>query len=209
MTRTTPVILALVISALSSLVGRAQGRVILDALGSVGTDTVFDLSDSNGTVVGPRQLVGPEFTLRQRTRIIEIGAYLNNCDSIVSGVVLCTAQFPLVVEIHASTEDGHPARDALVTLQLTHDHDPLHIRYEFVQPNIVLPAGRYFALFAPRWETDSGMLLTGASSPLPFVAGHVALGTLDPQTGLTITNPEQPTAVRILGIPPARSAADR
>jgi len=86
-----------------------------------------------------------------------------------------------------------------VTFQLSHDLDPGHIRYEFVQPNLVLPPGRYFALFGPRWETDGGVLLGRATSPIPLNADGVVIGSLDPQTGLAMRIPDHAAAVRILG----------
>ena len=157
---------------------------------------------TGGASVSADTLLGPEFVLTQPMKVTEIGAFIDNCGSIVMGVPMCPNTLPLIVRVDRpsrafnGTPDPNP-RHALATFTLSDDKDPLTYSYESVQPNIVLAAGGYFALFGAR-GADVATLLAGSAGPPVYDAGWMSMGGLTP--GRSWVEP-YPGAVRILGIP--------
>jgi Tol biopolymer transport system component len=176
---------------------RATGTTILDTLGTATPGTTFSVFGSGGVVVSSSQVVGPRFTLAERTTITEIGGFVNNCASIVGGVPQCPGTLPFTVQIRPSLSGAPDPSSVLATLVLSHDDDPLVISYESVSTNVTLDAGTYFALFAPQ-DDDAGGLMGSASSPFDYQAGLTNLGFLDPTTGSS-SNSDEFAAVRVLG----------
>ena len=178
--------------------GNTASISILDSLTVATPSTQFSTSGSNGTSILPTQFVGPKFTLSQPTTITEIGAFVNNCISIIGGVPFCPDTLPLTVQIRPATTLGVPdASVVLASFVLSHDNDPLTISYESVAINLLLQPGSYFALFAPQ-GADQGFLLRQATSPFGYLAGSIEMGVLFPLTSNASVS-TQFGAVRILG----------
>jgi hypothetical protein len=170
---------------------------VVDTLGAATPTTTFSVFGSSGNSIFGSQLVGPKFELAQPTVITEIGAFLNNCESIVGGVPQCPGTLPFIVQIRPSLDGMPDPSRVLATFVLSHDDDPLLISYESVSADVSLTAGTYFALFVPQ-HADAGFLLGVASSPFEYLAGTTTLGFLDPASGVSFAS-EQSAAVRILG----------
>jgi hypothetical protein len=183
-------------AAVGSTADPATERVIVDTLG-VDPSTTFSVFGSGGQVVSTNQVTGPRFTLERRTRLTEIGAYLNNCEQIAEPD-RCRDTGPFTVQIRPE-KNGLPDPDVVIaTLVLSHDNDPFVVRYESVRPHIrPLRAGTYFALFAPQRTEDVGQLLGTANSGA-YTAGLLELGYITPAGAFTGV---VPAAVRILGVP--------
>ena len=177
--------------------GASDTIAIVDTLGAATPDTVFDGAGTSGTSILPFQYVGPKFTLTQPTTLTEIGAFVNNCISIINGVPLCPNTLPFIVQIRPATNGAPDASTVLASFVLSHDNDPLNVSYESVAINLLLEPGTYFALFAPQ-GTDQGFLLAGAQIPFDYRAGSFEMGTLNPLTGSASVS-RQFGAVRILG----------
>lgn len=171
---------------------------VLNSLGPATPDTQFSIFGSGGTSILHTQFVGPEFTLTQPTTLTEIGAFVNNCSSIIGGVPQCPVTLPLTVQIRPSINGVPDPSTVLGSFSLTHDNDPLTVSYESVALNLTLQPGSYFALFAPHNE-DVGMLLESATDPFSFLAGSINMGVLNPFTGISSAS-QQFGAVRILGV---------
>jgi hypothetical protein len=184
-------------AAVGSPVAPTRERVIVDTLG-VDPSTTFSVFGSGGQAVFTDQVIGPRFTLERRTRLTEIGAYLNNCEQIAQPE-RCRDTGPFTVQIRPE-KNGVPDPDVvLATLVLSHDNDPFVVRYESVRPHIrPLRAGTYFALFAPQRTEDVGELLGTANSGA-YTAGLVDLGYITPAGAFDAG--VIPAAVRILGVP--------
>ena len=198
---TIPVLVAVTLSMASVLLGPAAQAVdttILDTLGAATPDTTFSVSGSGGVVTSSSQLVGPRFMVNQDTVITEIGAFLNNCASIIGGVPQCPDALPLTVQIRPSVAGLPDPSTVLATLVLSHDDDPLLVSYESASPNLQLGPGEYFALFAPQQEQDVGFLLASTNE---YLAGIVTMGFLDPTSGNASAS-DQFAAVRIVGHSP-------
>jgi hypothetical protein len=171
---------------------------ILNSLTAATPSTQFSTSGSAGTSILPTQFVGPKFTLTQPTTITEIGAFVNNCISIIGGVPLCPNTLPLTVQIRPAISLGVPnASVMLASFVLSHDNDPLTISYESAATNLLLQPGSYFALFAPQ-GADQGFLLASATVPFSYGAGLIEMGALNPLTSNANVS-QQFGAVRILG----------
>ena len=171
---------------------------ILDSLSTATPSTEFSVFGSSGTGISFAQFVGPKFTLTQPTTITEIGAFVNNCVSIIGGVPFCPNTLPLTVQIRPATTLGVPdASVVLASFVLSHDNDPLTVSYESVAINLLLQPGSYFALFAPQ-GADQGSLLRQATSPFEYLAGSIEMGVLFPLTSNASVS-TQFGAVRILG----------
>lgn len=155
---------------------------IIDTLGAATPATQFDVFGSGGQAVLTHQITGPEFTLTQSTVLTEIGGFVNNCNSIISGVPQCPTTLPFTVQIRPSTNGVPDASTVLASFVLSHDNNPLVVSYESVAINLTLQVGSYFALFAPQGN-DGGFLLGTASAPFNYEAGLTNIGFLDPTTG--------------------------
>lgn len=193
-------LLALSFSILAPLAGFAIECSVVDALQGISTDTQFSVFGSSGRVISPTQLPGPLFTLTETTTITEIGAFLNNCATIIAGVPLCSATSPFIVQIRPAV-GGLPDPDVVLgTFVLSHDDEPLVISYESAQVGLTLGPGDYFALFAPAPDDpdDVGFLLHRAQHPFSFQSGDLAIGFLDPITGAASISSPLGAAVRIL-----------
>ena len=172
---------------------------IVDTLGEVAPSTQFSVFGSGGPTISDfSQRIGPKFTLTQRTRITEIGAFVdhirfgNECP-----FSLCAPTFPLTVEIHPSRDGVPDIPTVIASFLLSEDFDPLVISYSSVNPNLVLEPGTYFAIFVPRPE-NIGFILGSASFPFPYLPGVAVLGIIDPSIPRAFLT-EVPAAVRILG----------
>jgi len=184
-------------AAAGSPVATAKERVIVDTLG-VDPSTTFSLLGSGGQTVTINQFVGPRFTLDRRTRITEIGAFLNDCLQAMQAES-CRATRPFTVQIHPEKNGAPDPNIVLATLVLSHNNDPSVVTYESVRPHIPpLPAGTYYALFAPQRTEDVGQLL-GSANNGAYTAGLAELGYII--TPAQVSVGVVPAAVRILGVP--------
>lgn len=171
--------------------------VVLDTLGQASTETVFSVFGSGGNGISSGQLTGPAFTLTGTTTITEIGAFVNNCRTIIGGVPMCPDTSPFLVQIYPARPDGDPdPSTVLATFELSHENAPLLASFESVQTALTLGPGTYYALFAAQ-GSDAGYLLGHASIPFPYTAESTLVGFVHPQlsTGAGVI----PAAVRILG----------
>src|SRR5215207_2982488 len=192
--------LTLIAPGLGSPPARADTfPTVVDTLGAATTSTRFSVFGSGGPSVLSTQLAGPQFTLTRQAVLTEVGAFLNNCQGIISGVPLCPETSPLVVQIRPSLNGAPDPSVVLAAFILSHDNDPFVVSYESASFRLPLEAGIYFALFAPQGG-DGGFILGGASDPFGYTAGSVQLGFLNPQTGSS-SGSEQFAAVRILAEP--------
>ncbi len=151
---------------------RPRTATVLDSLGDATPATAFSVFGSGGAVISPLQLAGAEFVLRKRTVVTEIGGFLNNCKTIISGVAQCPDTRPFVVQVRPSRNGLPDPVKVLATFELSHDNDPTLVSYESARMRLRLPAGRYFALFAAQ-GSDVGFLLSSASSPFSYLAGSL------------------------------------
>jgi hypothetical protein len=195
--------LLLVMSSVTQSVSHAQTVTVLDTLGTATPKTTFSVFGSAGQSISSGQIVGPQFTLTRRSVLTKIGAFINNCRSIISGVPQCPNTLPFVVQIRRSI-NGSPDPSLLIAATpLSHDNDPLTVSFESAQLNDVpLEAGTYFALFAPQQAGDAGFLLGTADG---FVAGLTTLGFVN-LTGSSFAS-ENFAAVRIIARPVQRGRA--
>ena len=178
----------------------AQSVTLVDTLGAASPTTTFSVFGSGGWVVSANEILGPKFTLAQPTVITEIGGFL-------STGFFGESTLPLVVEIRPSVGDAPDLGSVLGTFALSSDNQPLVISYESTSPNIVLPAGEYFALFAAQ-DGGGGIMLQTASIPFTYRAGLSPFGFVNVLTGATRASPGEYGAVRILGVLLPTSADD-
>jgi len=170
--------LLLAMSSTLSNVSHAQTVTVLDTLGTATPKTTFSVFGSGGIAITNEQFAGPQFTLTQRSVLTRVGAFVNNCSSIIAGVPQCPNTLPFVVQIRRSV-NGLPDPNLLVAAApLTHDNDPLTVSFEWAKfDDIPLEPGTYFALFAPQQATDAGFLLSSAKD---YVAGITTIGYVSP-----------------------------
>jgi hypothetical protein len=148
---------------------------VVDTLGAATPATRFSSFGSGGTTISSFQLPGPAFTLTQPAVINQIGGFVDNCKQIINFVPLCPQTSPLTVQIRPSNNGVPDLSTVLATFVLSHDNDPLNISFESVDVNLLLPAGNYFALFAPQGQ-DVGFVLGSASNPFLYTAGLTLTG---------------------------------
>jgi hypothetical protein len=185
-------------SALGTSAARAADTFpIVNTLGAASPTTTFSVFGAGGQPLSGSSLVGPRFELTQPAVITEIGAFLNNCRTIVGGEPQCPGALPFRVQIRPSLNGVPDPSSVLATFVLSHDDNPLVVSYESVSTSLSLGAGTYFAVFAPQ-GADVGFLAGFASSPFAYLSGSTTLGFLDPTTGDSFAS-EQFAAVRILG----------
>ena len=177
---------------------------LIDSLAGVNTATSFSVFGSGGLSIATSQLVGPRFTLSRRTLITGIGAYVSNCGTIIGGQPDCPDRKPFVVQIHPDADGVPDPEVVLAAFDLSDDGDPLLVSFESASMHLMLPAGTYFALFAPGQPQDSGFLLDSAQVPLVYRSDLIPLGVVV-ENGPSVV--EAFAAVRILGleVPPAGS----
>lgn len=171
---------------------------VLDTLAFATPSTTFSVFGSGGQSIFSSQFVGPQFTLTHRTRITEIGAFVNNCVSIIDGVPQCPHTLPFIVEVRPSVNGVPDASTVLATFVLSDDQDPLTVSFEAVATHLVLEAGTYFAIFGTQTPADAGDLLSTAPG---YQAGLTILGFVDPTGGRAPFASTLFAAVRILGQP--------
>jgi hypothetical protein len=166
----------------------------------VATDTKFSVFGSGGwTIQQDFAAVGPQFVLTRRTKITEIGGFVNNCAAINAGVPVCPDTKPVIVQIHPD-DNGAPDPDVvLATIELTHDNDPLVVSFESASTHLMLPAGTYYALFTTQQPQDQASLLIGASVPFDFRAELSPIGLVSSSQAPSTS--EQFAAVRIIAAP--------
>jgi hypothetical protein len=172
---------------------------ILDTLGAATPTTKFSVFGTGSQVIFSYQLAGPEFVLTQPTVITEIGAFINNCKSIINGVPDCPNTQPVTVQIRPANNGNPDFTTILATFILSDDQDPLHYSYESVKPNFQLDAGTYFAIFATQGDDVAG-LLGNATVPFEYVAGSTTIGFVFPFYD-RVGAAQLDAAVRILGTP--------
>jgi hypothetical protein len=168
---------------------------LVDGLNGRDPSAPLSVFGTGGLSILPAQHSGPEFVLTTPTTITEIGGFVNNCREIVDAVPACPNRLPLVVEIRPANAGRPDPHVVIASFPLTDDGDPLLLSYETVHPNVLLPAGTYFALFAPANAADAGYIL-GATSD--YQAGLLSAGTVDPGASADVL-PGYPLAVRIMG----------
>ena len=175
----------------------AASYVIVDTLGAATPTTTFSIFGSTANLAANDYLSGPRFSLSDATLITEIGVFLNNCETILSGVPQCPDTHPVSVQIRPEL-NGEPHPTAVIaSFDLSHDNDPLTISYESVATSLSLPAGTYFALFTTH-NGEAAMLLSASYGATTYVAESVTIGTLNLSTGQVFIQ-VVPMAVRILG----------
>ena len=158
---------------------------IVDTLAGVDTATLFEMPGSGGQVIHESQFVGPQFALATRTQITEIGAFLRGG--------------PFVVQIRPE-KNGAPDPDVtLATIPGPDGNDSLHYSFEKVATDLVLPAGTYYALFAPAEPQGLGILLGLATIPFDYQGDRGLLGILRPNEWSA--NSVLSFAARVLGRP--------
>ncbi|VTU30865.1 hypothetical protein H6CHR_03485 [Variovorax sp. PBL-H6] len=155
---------------------RAQVYTVLDTAGTATSRTAFSVSGSTGQLIGSAQLVGPQFTLTQRSVLTKIEALVNNCAVMIAGVPQCPNTLPFVVQIRRSINGAPDPRLLIAAVPLTHDNDPLTVSMESAAlDEVPLEPGTYFALFAPQQESDAGFLLSNANGGA-YQAGMTTIG---------------------------------
>jgi hypothetical protein len=201
-----------IVFAVVALLGGANAHAqegeqltVVDTLGAATPASSFDFGGAGGAGISAVQNVGPRFVLEQPTVISEIGAFVNNCASIVGGVPQCPDTAPFVVRVLPATPGGLPdMQNVLATFVLSHDDDPLTYAYESVAPELLLEPGTYFALFGAENE-DAGALLANAPG---YEAGLTQMGLWVawwPEPAVV----EYQGAVRILGRPALPTSKDQ
>ena len=200
-------ICALIAASAPTTIAGAQVTVV-DGLNGRDPSASFTVFGTGGISILPTQHSGPEFVLTTPTSITEIGGFVNNCREIVAGVPACPNRSPLIVEIRPANAGRPDPRVVIASFALTDHGDPLLVSYESVHPNVLLPAGTYFALFAPGNPADAGFILGGTND---YQAGLLRAGTVDPGASATFM-PGAFLAVRITGavapVPTAAPIAD-
>lgn len=130
---------------------------LVDSLGQATPSTRFSVFGSAGLLLTQENACGPAFTLDGLTIIKEVGGFVDGFRTIQAGVPDPNLS-PLIVSFYPALGGLPDLTQALATFELSEDGDPLTISYEFVQPDLVLGPGSYFALFSALGE-DRGMLL--------------------------------------------------
>jgi hypothetical protein len=178
---------------------RASTITLLDTLGPATPTTVFSVFGTGGlTIGGDGGLVGPRFDITRRTVVTQVGAFLNNCQTIIAGVPDCANTLPLVVQLRPSIAGVPDPSTLLGTFGLSHDDDPLRVSFETASIRLILGPGSYFALFGAQ-GSDAGFLLTAALDPFSYSAGSTDVGFMS-ASGAVSVSPLLASA-RILGEP--------
>src|SRR3954447_11728714 len=200
-------ICALFASSAPATIAGAQVTVV-DGLNGRDPSASLAVFGTGGISILPTQHSGPEFVLTTPTSIAEIGGSVNNCGTIDAGVPACPNRSPLIVEIRPANAGRPDPHVVIASFPLTDDGDPLLVSYESVHPNVSLPAGSYFALFAPANAADAGFILGTTND---YQASRLDAGTVDPGASATFI-PGVFLAVRIAGavapVPTAAAVAD-
>lgn len=184
-------------SSAQSSPGLGPEFTVLNTLGSATPRTTFSVFGSAGYAVFSEAFVGPPFTLTRRVVLTQVGAFVNNCAQIVAGVPQCPNTLPFVFQIRRSVDGAPDPRFVVAAAPLTHDRDPLTVRFETASlDNVILEPGRYFAIIAPQQVIDSGFVLANS---IGYAARITPVGIVSP-TGSTV-DPANRTAVRILARP--------
>jgi hypothetical protein len=98
--------LLLAMSATLPGLSQAQTFTVVDTL-STAPGKTFSIFGTGGLAITTEQFVGPRFTLTQRAVLTRVGAFVNNCATITSGVPQCPNALPFVVQIRRSV-NGAP-----------------------------------------------------------------------------------------------------
>jgi hypothetical protein len=175
--------------------GTPDGCVtVVDTLGIATTQTQF--LSAGGTSILPTQFVGPRFTLTQSAVLSEIGGFINHY---TPPPPQCANPLPFVVQIRPQLGNSPDPNTIIASFTLSDDNDPSVWSYESVSVNLALPAGTYFAVFAPQ-TCEQGAVLGQAFLPFSYIAGSVPMGVVYPQPcpNCQTFSPSQFLAVRIL-----------
>jgi hypothetical protein len=171
---------------------------LLDTLGSATPTTVFSVFGTGGLALGDGELVGPRFDITRPTVVTQVGAFVNNCRTIVAGVPDCANTLPLVVQLRPSVAGAPDPSTSLGSFTLSHDDDPLRVSFETASIRLLLAPGSYFALFGAQ-GSDAGFLLTAALDPFSYSADSTDVGFMS-ASGAVSVSPLLASA-RILGEP--------
>lgn len=169
----------------------ARADTIMDALGDFTTADAIPNPGTGGQGLADSLQLGPFFHLSGRTRITEIGGFLNTCSNILINPDCDPAAF--FVDIRRSFFGVPDLNNLLGTFALPLDPDPLTTTYLSVDPQLVLPAGDYFAIFRAADSSGDNFLLS-SSEP----------GGLDPRLFADFTilglilGPDRPADVTVL-----------
>ncbi len=201
-------VLRCVAISVCGLVISIRAGTIVDGLNGLDPSTVFSTPGTGGIVISSEQLVGPEFILTTPTLITEIGAFEEGQCSGDQAGRNCTNQLPFLISVLGVNSNGLPdLTNVYGNYDLPIYPDPSTVAYEYVDPNLVLFPGTYYAIFSAQ-AGDLGFLLgdapcqsTGDCSEVypgifQYVAGPVNLGVIDPGE---YNYPNYGTAVRVLG----------
>lgn len=182
------------VASAQSNTGYVPEFTVLNTLGTATPRTTFSVFGSGGYAVFSDAFVGPPFTLKRRAVLTQVGAFVNNCASIVAGVPYCPNTLPFVFQIRRSVNGAPDPTFVVAAAPLTNDRDPLTVSFETASlGNVVLEPGRYFAIIAPQQAIDSGFVLANS---IGYAARITPVGIVSP-TGSTV-DPANRTAVRIL-----------
>jgi hypothetical protein len=166
------------------LADSAVADMIVDTLGGLSPIQKITIFGTGGPTLLPNVGIGPQFTLAQDSAVTEIGAIVNNCRQITSGVPNCAARSPIVVRVVRSI-NGAPdlAGGSYGPYMMSDDGDPLSMSYESAMMYLALPAGDYFALFTPQ-NNDSGYIVATVE-PGGFIAPSIRMGVANLNSALT------------------------
>lgn len=140
-----PARIAVLLLSINFVPAFARADTIMDALGDFTTADAIPNPGTGGQGLADSLQLGPFFHLSGRTRITEIGGFLNTCSNILINPDCDPAAF--FVDIRPSFFGIPDLNNLLGTFALPLDSDPLTSTYLSVDPQLVLPAGDYFAMF--------------------------------------------------------------
>jgi hypothetical protein len=106
-----------------------------------------------GFGIEPEVWIGPRFTLREQTRLTEIGVFVTHFGPLP--VVSILPQINGVPDISTT----------LATLTLSNNFPTGTMAFESVSPNLLLGAGTYYAIFKPQGAEFDGILLSNIQDP--------------------------------------------
>jgi hypothetical protein len=180
-------VLAVALAISAGMSASAQPTSTFTIVDTLATATPADTftSQVGGMAVWSEFFFGPRFVLAQPTVINEIGGFVD------------TPGEAMAVQVVPADANGLPDMGRPIAfLLLTDDGQRGVVSYEFVQPDLTLEPGTYFALFMYTAQDGVGGVLANAEN---YQADTAAMGIWcawwDPQ--VTVVNYQ--AAVRILG----------
>jgi hypothetical protein len=181
---------------------------LVDTLAGASPDTRFSIFGSSGFPffgVHPfgGVFVGPQFTITERRLLMNVGGFVNSCESILNGVPQCASPSPIGLQIRpaigGNPDAGPDPRKLVGSYALSDDADPLTISFESASPRLFLEPGTYYALFTlPPGE--GGTILGAAQDPFDYASLRTTFGMMDPVSGSSFVRLDQ-GAVRVTVAP--------